>query len=68
MNTIDIGQQRIGNFNSEGRADVDVIKRCAAELINHMVTFGKNDRRTAIAIDGVEAATMMAIKSIFTEG
>lgn len=59
------GVDYIGTFNNEARADVYVIKGCAAELINHINHYGKDKRRNAIACTHVEEAAMMAVKSIF---
>jgi hypothetical protein len=57
----------IGTFNNEDRDDVAEIKRCAAQLIDHINNFGANKRRASIACTHVETAVMFAVKSIFTE-
>lgn len=61
------GIEVIGEFNSESREDVKLIKEKAAELIDLIQKYGVSDRRKAIAITNIEQGTMMGIKSIFSK-
>ena len=61
------GTDYIGTVTHETRADVSVIKSCAAELINHINNYGQDKRRNAIACTHVEEAAMMAVRSLFVE-
>ncbi|GAA5102667.1 DUF7681 family protein [Wohlfahrtiimonas larvae] len=59
------GKEIIGTFNSENSSHIDLIKKKAAELVDLIEEHGKDGRRKAIAITGIEQATMMAVKSTF---
>lgn len=59
------GEEVIGSFNPNGNPDVEAIKKKSIELINLIEELGKDPRRKAIAITGVEQAQMMAVKSLF---
>lgn len=59
------GEQIIGVFNPNDRADVYEIKSKAIELVNLIEEYGKDPRRKAAAITDIEKGTMMAIKSLF---
>ena len=61
------GEDYIGTFNNEDRPEIDRIKRKAANLINMINSHGNDKRRNAVACTHIEVATMMAVKSIFTE-
>ena len=53
-------------FGYDERDDVTEVKDKAQELIDLVIKHGNDKRRTSIACTGIEEATMMAVKSIFT--
>ncbi len=59
------GADYIGDFNPEGREDVEELKKMATEFIDMIQLYGYDKRRNAIAITHIEEAAMMAVKSIF---
>ncbi len=59
------GADYIGDFNPEGREDVEEVKKMATEFIDMIQLYGFDKRRNAIAITHIEEAAMMAVKSIF---
>ncbi|MET4696959.1 hypothetical protein V5J34_004925 [Endozoicomonas sp. NE35] len=59
------GEYRVGvSFNPGGNADVDLIKRLAASLIDAVGAAGKDHRCTAIAQTAIEEGAMWAVKSV----
>ena len=59
------GVDYIGEFNPDGREDVEAIKKAAITLIDEIMNRTRLGRRRAIAITHIEEAAMMAVKSIF---
>lgn len=59
------GEDIIGKFNSENRTDVDLIKEKAIELVDLIYSVTKDRRRADLAVNDIEKATMMAVKSLF---
>ena len=53
-------------FGYDKNPSVTEVKDKAEELIDLIIKHGNNKRRTALACTGIEQATMMAVKSIFT--
>lgn len=59
------GKEIIGIFNASDKVEVDIIKEKAAELVDLIEEYGKDERRNNIAIDKIESGVMFAVKSIF---
>lgn len=59
------GKKIIGEFNNENKNHIDLIKQKASELVDLIEEHGKDERRKAIAITGIEQAIMMGVKSTF---
>jgi hypothetical protein len=59
------GEHLVGiSFNPDGHPQVNHIKRTVADLIDYLKENGKDDRCTATAVTGLEAAAMWAVKSV----
>ncbi|MGL5262082.1 MAG: DUF7681 family protein [Bacteroides sp.] len=61
------GLEVVGTFNVSNKNEVDLIKEKAIELIDLIVEYGNSPRRNEVAINLIEQAQMMGVKSIFSK-
>jgi len=61
----ELNYEFIGNFNPEGREDVEHIKGLAKDLAEAIVLLCPAGRRKSLALTNLETSAMYAVKSLF---